>query len=85
MESDHDLQHVWTDRFHRWGIAEWSAVLLESAGPLTILGAQAIYLAQPLLNWFIPDKHLVFASDLLEEPDKLSQFINLLKVKTRSE
>lgn len=81
MESDQHLQHVWTDRFHRWGIAEWSAVFLETAGPLTILGAQAVYIAQPLLNWLIPNKHLDFAARLLEEPDKLSQFITLLREK----
>jgi hypothetical protein len=84
MESDQHLWQVWTDRFHRWGIAEWSAEILESAGPLTILAAQIVYLSQPILSWFVPENHLHSAARILEQPDQLSEFIKMLRQETGS-
>jgi len=84
MESDQHLWQVWTDRFHRWGIAEWSAVILESAGPLTILAAQIVYLSQPVLSWLVPENQLHSAARILEQPDQLSEFIKMLRQETGS-
>ena len=49
MQSRADWSH-WAESLRRFkldGLASW---LLEAGGPLTILGAQAIYLSQPFLG-----------------------------------
>jgi hypothetical protein len=50
MESNQHIWRVWVEKAHRWGFEDEIATLLEAAGPLTTLGAQMIYLAQPFLS-----------------------------------
>ena len=58
---------------------EWTAAFLEAAGPLTVLGAQVIYLTQPFLRSTIPDGHLDTLARLLEEPELKKAFITDLR------
>ena len=54
------------------GIAAW---LLEAGGPLTILGAQAVYMSQP----FIGGKNLDSLAHMLEEDDQTQAFARYLR------
>jgi hypothetical protein len=56
-----------------------AASFLEALGPLTIFGAQAIYLGQPLLNALFPAGRVHALADLLEDRTKVMAFTALLR------
>jgi hypothetical protein len=60
-------------------VREFAASFLEALGPLTIVGAQAAYVGQPLLSsWIAPEKFQEFVR-LLEEPDRTKAFVAYLR------
>lgn len=64
---------------HRWGVEDLVASLLEVAGPLTILGAQALYIGQPILNGIVPDGHLSVLTGVLEDDDQRDAFVSYIR------
>lgn len=79
MESDQSIWKSWANRLKKWGIADWTAQVMESFGPLAILGAQAIYITKPLVGPFINYQHLEAAAHLFEQPTAFQEFIILLR------
>lgn len=69
----------WAERIKNWGLEDVVAALMEATGPLTILGAQVIYLAQPVLSTFIQDRNLTALVDLLEDAEQSRIFIGYLR------
>jgi hypothetical protein len=55
------------------------ASLLEALGPLTILGAQAVYLGGPVLGGTVASNRLQALADMLEDPNQTKAFIGLLR------
>jgi hypothetical protein len=49
MQSRADWSH-WAETLRRFKLDGFASWLLEAGAPLTILGAQAIYLSQPFLG-----------------------------------
>ena len=74
MDTDQHIWRVWARFLHRLGVGKWVAVLLEAAGPLTILGAQAVYVSQPLLNHSLSEDHLDALARLLEDSTQTRAF-----------
>lgn len=62
----------------RSGLRELSASLLEAAGPLSLLGAQAIYLVEP----FFPSRRgrLRAFARILEDPERVRQWIESVRL-----
>jgi hypothetical protein len=56
-----------------------AATLLEAAGPLTVLGAQALYVGQPVLRSFVPGKQIDALASMLENPAETQQFVVFLR------
>jgi hypothetical protein len=54
------------------------AVLLEAAGPLTVLGAQAAYIADPLFDGL----GLGELGRILEDPGQVSELVDELRTPT---
>jgi hypothetical protein len=54
------------------------AILLEAAGPLTVIGAQAAYLADPLFGGL--DLHEL--GRVLEDPQQVSELVDELRTRT---
>ena len=79
MESNQHIWRVWVEKAHRWGFEDEIATLLEAAGPLTTLGAQMIYLAQPFLSPVLPHNHLNTLAELLERPEQTRAFTAMLR------
>lgn len=79
VDSQQHIWHSWASKLHSWGINDWVATLLETLGPLSILGAQMIYLSQPLLSSIAPIDHLKALGELLEESNQMHTFITLLR------
>ena len=79
MDGDQRLWRSWAAAIQGWGIENWLASLIESLGPLTILGAQLVYLAEPLINRMVPDDHLNAAARLLEDTNQARAFARMLR------
>lgn len=83
-----DHQHIWrtwADSMRKLGINEFIATILEAAGPLTILGAQFIYLGQPLVVSERSYTSLTALARVLEDSQETRTFIGLLREDTQSE
>jgi len=79
MDKNHHIWRIWVKTLHRWGVQDLVASFLEAAGPLTLIGAQVIYLGQPLLNGIVPDGHLKVLTDVFEDDDQRVAFVNCLR------
>jgi hypothetical protein len=79
MQSDRHIWQGWAQKLHSWGVGDWTATVLETAGPLAWLGAQILYLGQPLLRQTAPEHHLQALVDLLENPESAKTFIGILR------
>ncbi|HEY71456.1 MAG TPA: hypothetical protein G4O08_12825 [Anaerolineae bacterium] len=76
-----DAQRQFTDRMVEWlqamGLAEFAAVVLEAAGPLNILGAQAIFMIEPLVS--TPGGALGEFGQKLEDPLQVENLVRRLR------
>jgi hypothetical protein len=79
MYSDRHIWQGWAQKLHSWGLGGWTASILENAGPLTWLGAQIVYLGQPLLSQAAPKSQIQALVELLEDPESAKTFIGMLK------
>ena len=71
----------WADFLRQRGLEGLAAWALEAAGPLAILGAQALYLSRPLLRPALSDTQLAALADLLEDMDAMRDFSTFLREK----
>ena len=65
----------WAESLRRLKLDGFAAWLLEAGGPLTILGAQAVYMSQP----FIGGKNLDSLAHMLEEDEQTQAFARFLR------
>ncbi|HKJ27580.1 MAG TPA: hypothetical protein VJ965_08080 [Anaerolineales bacterium] len=73
----------WAEQLKDRGLHQVAATLLEAAGPLNIVGAQLVYLSQPVLNGFLDDRSLSSLAWMLEEPAQTKSFIQTLREDAR--
>lgn len=79
MHSDRHIWQAWARKLHYWGVEGWVASFLEAVGPLTILGAQFIYIAEPLINHSNLRIYIQALGNMLEEPELTRLFITELR------
>lgn len=83
-KTDHqEVISRWAGLLQNWKLHQLAAALLEAAGPLNIVGAQLVYLTQPLLNDFLDNGSLSSLAWMLEERDQTKNFIQLLREEPR--
>lgn len=82
MKTDQQIWQTWVRFLHQLGVAEFVASFLETTGSISILGAQVVYISQPLLNLVFPEEHLDALAMLLEQKDQRQTFISLLREET---
>ena len=85
MNFDQHIWQNWASNLHRWGVNRLVATILEATGPLTVLGAQAVYIGQPLLRLGIAGEHLDALTTLLEDSQQQRAFVSLLREVPSSE
>jgi len=69
----------WADFLRRLGLENLAAWTLEAAGPLTALGAQALYLGAPLLRPAFSDAQAGALAHLLENDEETRAFAAFLR------
>ncbi|PIZ24984.1 MAG: hypothetical protein COY47_08480 [Chloroflexi bacterium CG_4_10_14_0_8_um_filter_57_5] len=69
----------WADFLRRLGLENLAAWALEAAGPLTVLGAQALYLGAPLLRPAFSDAQVGALAHLLEDDEETRAFAAFLR------
>jgi hypothetical protein len=79
MQTDQHIWQGWARTLQQWGVNDWMASLLEAIGPLSVLGANMVYLSQPVLHNIFPDDHLVALAQMLEDPIQTEAFANILR------
>jgi len=70
----------WAESLRRFKLDVVAAWLLEAGGPLTVLGAQAVYLGQP----FLGGKKLDSLAHMLEEEEETQAFARYLRGESSS-
>jgi hypothetical protein len=66
---------MWAESLRRLKLDGLAAWFLEAAGPLTVLGAQVVYLTQP----FAGGKQLSSLASMLEEDEETQAFARYLR------
>ena len=61
------------------GVNEMGCGVIRGFGPLTVIGAQFIYLSQPLLSRSLPGEQLDGLAQLLEDSSTTHAFIDYLR------
>jgi hypothetical protein len=74
----------WADSLRRRGLGNLAAWALEAAGPLALLGAQALYFGGPLLRPALSGATLENLAGLLEDETERRSFINFLREEGRA-
>ena len=77
--QDLHIWQTWANRLKGWGLQDFAASFLEAAGPINLIGAQLVYVAQPLLGSVLPSEHLDSLASMLEEPGQTKAFISYLR------
>jgi hypothetical protein len=70
---------IWAQKLQRWGVSEPIAALLDAAGPLSALAAQAIYLGQPLFGSTAAEGGWSAAAEMLANPQESRTFASFLR------
>ncbi len=69
----------WSAFLHKYGLEQAAVFLLEAAGPLSILGAQAFHLTSPFLQPALNDTQRESLSSLLEDRQEALAFAAYLR------
>jgi len=79
MNADQRLWQAWANFLQQWGLNGWVATILEDGSPFSLLGAQLIYLSQPLLESFVPKDHLNAIARMLEDTNSKRAFADYIR------
>jgi len=69
----------WIKSLYKLRLQNLTATFLEALGPMSLLGAQLVYLSQPVLSSFIPQEHSEDFANILEDPSETELFIEALR------
>jgi len=69
----------WADFLRRLGLENLAAWALEAGGPLTALGAQALYIGEPLLRPAFSNAQVDALAHLLEDDKEMRAFVSFLR------
>jgi len=74
-----EIWQRWSARLQRWRLSEFTATLLEATEPLHLVGAQLVYMGQPVLRGLVADEALEALADVLEDDEQRSAFLASLR------
>ena len=79
MKQNSQIWQIWAENLKRWGVKDLTVTILEALGPLSLLGAQLVYVGQPFLDPFFSEGYLDVLANLLEDPQETQAFIAVLR------
>ena len=69
----------WIESLYKLRLQNLTATFLEALGPMNLLGAQLVYLSQPVLSSFISKDQTQDFARILEDPSETELFIEALR------
>lgn len=69
----------WVQALYKLRLQHLAAAFLEALGPVNLLGAQLVYLSQPILSPFISQEKSQDFARILEDPSETEIFIKALR------
>ncbi len=69
----------WIKTLYKLRLHHLIATFLEALGPINLLGAQLVYLSQPVLSPFISNEQSQDFARILEDPSETAMFIKALR------
>lgn len=69
----------WIQALYKLRLQNLAAAFLEALGPVNLLGAQLVYLSQPILSPFISQEQSQDFASILEDPSETEIFIKALR------
>ena len=69
----------WIESLYKLRLQNLTATFLEALGPMSLLGAQLVYLSQPVLSSFIAREQSEDFAKILEDPSETEIFIEALR------
>lgn len=69
----------WIKTLYKMRLHHLIATFLEALGPINLLGAQLVYLSQPVLSPFISNEQSQDFARILEDPSETAMFIKALR------
>lgn len=79
MNTSQATWQDWIQTIHSRGFASITASLLEAVTPLAIIGAQMIYISEPVLSPLFSPLKIHALANLLENQEDYQKFIYSLK------
>jgi hypothetical protein len=77
MNVDEDFLQRIADRLQGAGLADFAVFILEASGPFSFLGAQIVYMIEPLMGLTQNDFHKL--GRILEDPDQVLELAKRLR------
>jgi hypothetical protein len=78
-----EVMQSWADRLQQWRLDQVTAALLEAGGPLKLIGAQLVFISQPLFSGLLSIGRLDLLAEILEQPEQTDTFIRFLREETQ--
>jgi hypothetical protein len=75
MQTPRAYWSQWADLLNRWKLDHFAAWLLDAGGPLTLLGAQVLYIGQP----FFKNGHVLALAEMLDDDIETKAFAYFLR------
>jgi hypothetical protein len=69
----------WIQVLYKLRLQNLAAAFLEALGPVNLLGAQLVYLSQPILSPFISQEQSQDFARILEDPSQTEEFVKALR------
>jgi hypothetical protein len=69
----------WIQALYKLRLQTFTAAFLEALGPVNLLGAQLVYLSQPILSPFISREESQDIARILEDPSETRNFVKALR------
>jgi hypothetical protein len=69
----------WIKTLYKLRLHYFLATFLEALGPINLLGAQLVYISQPVLSPFVPNDQSQDLARILEDPTETAIFIKALR------
>ncbi len=79
ITEERKIWQQWAARLQNLGLDEVVATLLEVTGPLNFIGAQLVYVGQPVLRGLIPTHSLHTLATILEDDQNTQDFVRYLR------